>query len=85
MTARRYFRRHWADCAPVIELFESLAAAAAEDEAQGSGRAAVFQPHLSAGALEDGLAEGSLMRVCSRICYSQSPPQSRLCGKGGLA
>ena len=79
MTSRRYFRRHWADCAPVIELFESLAAAAAEDEAQEGGRAAEFQTHLSAGAVEDGLADGSLMRV--RLTHWSrperlSPPQS---------
>ena len=83
MTARRYFRRHWADCTPVIELFESLAAAAAEEEAQDGGRATAFQPHLSAGALEDGLANGSLMRVF--ICHDQGlpPPQSHRCNQDG--
>ena len=63
MTARRYFRRHWADRAPVLELFESLAAAAAEEDAQGGDRRTAFRPHLSPGALEQGLAGGSLMRV----------------------
>ena len=71
MTARRYFRRHWAGCAPVIELFESLAAAAAEEEAQGGDRRTAFRPHLSPGALEVGLANGALMRVCLAVRASQ--------------
>ena len=74
MTARRYFRRHWADCEPVLELFEALAAAAAEEDAQSGGRRTVFQPHVSAGALQEGLANGSLMRVC--LTTIASPPAS---------
>ena len=69
MTAQRYFRRYWADCAPVIELFDSLAGAAAEEDMQGGDHRTTFRPHLSAHALEEGLASGSLMRVCPGSHY----------------
>ncbi len=71
VTARRYFRRHWAGCAPVLELFESLAAAAAEEQAQGGDRRTSCRPHLSPGALDEGLANGSLMRVCLTTIATQ--------------
>lgn len=64
MQAQPYFRHYWAHCPPVVDLFESLAAAAAEDHVNPAGPGA-FQPHLSVGAVDEALASGSVMRVCA--------------------
>lgn len=71
MDAALYFRTYWRDCAEVSDLFESLAAAAAgEDAAAGGGteagsRSTGFAPHLGAAALEAGLDTGALLQVRS--------------------
>ena len=62
MTAQQYFRRHWAGCAPVADLVDSLAAAAAEEHVAPAA-AEGYRPHLGAGALEAALASGNVMRV----------------------
>ncbi len=79
MTVRRYVRRHWADCVPVLELFESLAAAAAEEAAQGGDRRTAFRPHLSPGALDEGLANGFLMRVGAATIANQTGSSTTAC------
>ena len=71
-----------------MELFESLSAAAAEAAEHGGGPATAFQPHLGSGVLEDGLSEGTLMRVC--VLHSPSrrrlrTGQSHESSSGGLA
>lgn len=74
MDAALYFRSYWAGCAEVADLFESLAAAAAEVAAGGSGKAsggAGYVPHLSAGALEAGLDTGTLLQVIISLTWSQ--------------
>ena len=65
MTPELYFRRYWGGCAPVLELFENLAAAAAAEEGSSTGAAAEsdYEPHLGAAALEDGLETGELLQV----------------------
>jgi hypothetical protein len=71
MDAPLYFRTYWRDCSEVSDLFDSLAAAAAGEDAAAGGiteagsRNAGFIPHLGAAALEAGLDTGALLQVRS--------------------
>ena len=46
----------------MADLFDSLAAAAAEDDTV-PGTASAYRPHLGAGALDEALSSGAAMRV----------------------
>jgi len=70
MGAAQYFRSHWAACEPVIDLFESLGAAAAEaGSGKQQGGEPNYAPHLSAAAAEAGLDSGALLKVRQIFYY----------------
>ncbi len=69
-----YFRHFWAECIPVMELFESLEAArqAAADERSTPAKDSQYPAHLGASALDTALSSGDVLQVSllTRLFYA---------------
>lgn len=65
MHPNAYFRRFWADCTPVLELFESLEAArqVAADGAASPAKVVQYAAHLGASALDSAMSSGDVLQV----------------------